>query len=111
MSFQRDKQKSSDWRQWVAANQDRLISIGVPREVWQEPMAWWQFVDHGYHPPVSNARDVRFSADDLSEDRQRRLFEFLSDTLSEGNRISSTLWAVLRTRFASGDSSGNAADS
>jgi hypothetical protein len=111
MSYRKDKAKAAQWQDWVKRHQESLIEIGIPREVWSEPMDWWRFVDHGYHPPVSNSRDVRVSADDLSDDRQRRLFEFLRDTLSEGNRVGSTLWAVLRARFGSGEPPDNSADS
>jgi hypothetical protein len=104
MSFRRNKQKALEWQSWVRANEDRLIGIGVPREVWEEPMTWWRFVDHGYHPPVSNRRDVRFRADDLSETQQRQLFEFLRDALSERDRVGSSLWAVLQSRFGRANS-------
>jgi hypothetical protein len=98
MAFRRDHDTELEWRRWVRAHEDELVAIGIPREVWADRMTWWRFVDHGYHPPVSNRRDVRFSADDLPEPQQRQLHAFLDSILPEG-RYSSSLWAVLCSRF------------
>jgi hypothetical protein len=98
MSFRRDHDAELEWRHWVRAHEAELIDIGVPREVWADRLTWWRFVDHGYHPPVSNPRDVRFSADDLPEPQQRRLYRFLDSILPEP-RYGMSLWAVLHSRF------------
>jgi hypothetical protein len=98
VSFRRDRESEDEWRRWVRAHEAELIAIGIPREVWVDRLTWWRFVEEGYHPPVSNARDVRFSADDLSTDQQHRLYQFLDRVLPEA-RYSYSLWAVLRSRF------------
>ncbi|MBN9521402.1 hypothetical protein J0H58_23250 [bacterium] len=98
MSFRRDHDAELNWRRWVRAHEAELIAIGIPREVWADRLTWWRFVDHGYHPPASNAREVRFSPDDLPASQQRRLYVFLDSILPE-MRYGSSLWAVLRSRF------------
>lgn len=98
MGFRRNSDKELAWQRWVRAHEDELIAIGIPREVWADELTWWLFVDHGYHPPVNNRRDVRFSADDLSEPQQRRLYRFL-DSILPADRYGSSLWGVLHSRF------------
>ncbi|HEX4607997.1 MAG TPA: hypothetical protein VH092_07315 [Urbifossiella sp.] len=77
MSFRRDHDAELDWRRWVRTHEAELIAIGIPREVWADRPTWWRFLGHGYHPPASNRRDVRFSVNDLPEPQQRRLYRFL----------------------------------
>jgi hypothetical protein len=98
MSFRRDRVVELEWQRWVQTHEAELIAIGIPREIWKDQLTWWLFVDHGYHPPVSNRRDVRFSADDLAEEQQRRLYRFLDAILPEP-RYGSSLWGVLQSRF------------
>ncbi|QDU18650.1 hypothetical protein [Urbifossiella limnaea] len=98
MSFRRDHDAELEWRRWVRAHEAELVAIGIPREVWADRLTWWRFVDHGYHPPASNRRDVRFSADDLPESQQHRLYVFL-DTILPAARYGHSLWAVLHSRF------------
>jgi hypothetical protein len=98
VSFRRDRETDLAWRQWVRTHEGELIAIGIPREVWADRLTWWRFVDHGYHPPIEDAREVRFRVEDLSEERQRRLYEFLDAVLPEA-RYSYTLWAILHSRF------------
>jgi hypothetical protein len=98
MSFRRDRGTESTWRRWVRDHEDELIAIGLPREVWADRLTWWQFVDHGYHQPVSSAREVRFRLSDLSDHQQHRLYLFLDSVLPEA-RSGSSLWAVLNRRF------------
>ncbi|AWM36304.1 hypothetical protein GobsT_59080 [Gemmata obscuriglobus] len=104
MSFRRDKQGEREWRLWVAANEADLIAVGVPREVWADRLTWWRFVDHGYHPPVSNACDVRFRLADLSGEQQHLLYLFLDRVLPE-ERHGFALWAILHSRFGPADGS------
>ncbi len=102
MSFRRDRDTELGWRQWVSAHQDELIAIGIPREVWADRLTWWRFVDHGYHPPIENARDVRFKVSDLSDEQQRRLYQFLDRVLPEA-RYSYSLWSMLQSQFGTAD--------
>ncbi len=102
MSFRHDHDAESAWRKWVRAYADELIAIGIPREVWGDELTWWLFVDHGYHPPVSNARDVRFNVSDLSHEQQYRLYRFLDAVLPEA-RYSYSLWSYLQSRFGTND--------
>jgi hypothetical protein len=98
MSFRRDRETELEWQRWVRAHEAELIAIGIPREVWADRLTWWRFVDHGYHPPVSNARDVRFRLSDLSNEKQYRLYRFL-DPVLPATRYGHSLWAVLQSRF------------
>jgi hypothetical protein len=98
MSFRRDRDAELAWRQWVQVHEAELIATGIPREVFADRMTWCRFVDHGYHPPVDNARDVRFNVSDLSEEQQRRLYLFLDGVLPEA-RYSYSLWSFLHSRF------------
>lgn len=104
MSFRRDRVSERAWRHWVRAHETELIASGVPREVWADRLAWWQFVDHGHHPPVSNARDVRFHVADLTDEQKRQLYQFLDAVLPEDRR-GYTLWAILESRFGPIDGS------
>lgn len=97
MSFRRERDRV--WQQWVQAHTDELVAIGIPREVWADEMTWWRFVDHGYHPPASNARDVRFNVSDLSPEQQHRLYRFL-DRVLPAVRYGFPLWSLLESRFA-----------
>lgn len=98
MSFRRDRQAELAWRQWVRAHEAELLAIGIPREVWIDEMTWWQFLEHAVHPPVSNARDVRFRLEDLPPDQQLRLYRFLGTVLPE-QRGGNLVWTLLRQRF------------
>ena len=98
MSFRRDRDKQAAWREWVKTHADELIAMGVPREVWADPMTWGRFVEHGYHPSASSARDVRFRLSDLSDDQQQRLYRFLDAVLPE-TRYGYSLWSILQNRF------------
>jgi hypothetical protein len=98
MSFRRGHDAELEWRRWVRAHEAELIAIGIPREVWADRLTWWRFVDNGSHPPECNRHDVRFSAGDLPEPQQRRLYRFLDSILPEA-RYSSSLWAILHSRF------------
>ncbi len=98
MSFRRDRDAELEWKRWVRAHEAELVAVGIPREVWADRLTWWQFADHGYHPAVSNPREVRFSADDLTEEQQRRLYRLLDAILPEA-RHGYSLWAVLESRF------------
>src|SRR4051812_13986085 len=102
MSSRRDRSAALEWQQWVNAHEAELVAIGIPREVWEDRSAWSRFVGHGYHPPVSNRRDVRFSADDLPTEQQYRLYQFLAAVLPQP-RYGYSLWAVLESRFAPAD--------
>jgi hypothetical protein len=102
MSFRRDRATELEWQRWVRAHEAELIAIGIPREVWADRLTWWRFVDHGYHPPVSNTREVRFRLSDLSDEQQHRLYQFLDAVLPEG-RYGSSLWGVLQSRFGTPD--------
>jgi hypothetical protein len=97
MSFRRNHDAELEWRRWVRTHEAELIAIGIPREVWADRKTWWRFVDHGFHA-VRDIRDVRFSADELPEPNQRRLYEFLDSILPE-SRSGSFLWADLNRRF------------
>lgn len=100
MSFRRDRNSDVAWCRWIRDHESELVAIGIPREVWAGRLTWWQFVDHGYHPPVSKAREVRFRLSDLSREQQHRLYLFLDTVLPE-TRSGSTLWAVLKHQFES----------
>ena len=102
MSFRRDRESARVWRRWVAAHEDELVAIGVPREVWADRLTWWRFVEHGCHPDVSNARDVRFRLADLTGEQQHRLYLLLDVVLPEERR-GFTLWAILHSRFGPAD--------
>jgi hypothetical protein len=102
VSFRRDRNTESAWRQWVRTHDGELIAIGIPREVWADRLTWRRFVDHGYHPPASNPRDVRFRVSDLSDEQQRRLYQFLDAALPEA-RYSYSLWTILHSRFGGTD--------
>ena len=104
MGFRRDKRGEREWRSWATAHGTELTAAGVPREVWADRFAWQRFVEHGYHPPASNARDVRFRVADLTEEQQRRLYRFLDSVLS-GARDGCPLWALLHSRFGPADGS------
>jgi hypothetical protein len=106
MSFRRDHETELAWRQWVRAHEDELIACGIPREVWADRLTWWLFVDHGYHPPVSNARDVRFNVSDLTAAQQERLYKFLDAVLPE-RRDGYSLWSYLHFRFGKRDDLGD----
>jgi hypothetical protein len=100
MSFRRDRETELEWQRWVRAHEAELIAIGIPREVWADRLTWWQFVDHGYHPAVSNAHEVRFSANDLPAEQQHRLYRFLDEILPEApRRYGYSLWYTLLGRF------------
>ena len=99
MRFRRDRDAELEWRRWIRRHEAELIAIGIPREVWSDGMTWWRFVEHGYHPPVSNAREVRFRLNDLSEDQHLQLFRFLDAVLPQ-KRYSYSLWAILKSRFS-----------
>jgi hypothetical protein len=104
VSFRRDKTTARKWQAWVQAHEDELVACGVPREVFADELTWWLFVDHGYHPPVSNARDVRFNVSDLTAEQQERLYQFLDAVLSENAKgHSSSLWSYLHFRFGKRD--------
>ena len=98
MSFRRDHDAELEWRHWVRAHEAELVAIGIPREVWADRQTWARFVGHGYHPPASNRRDVRFSAGDLPEPQLRRLYAFL-DSILPATRGSFFLWTDLHHRF------------
>jgi hypothetical protein len=100
MSFRRDRDAELAWRQWVRTHADELIALGIPREVWADRMTWGRFIEHGYHPPASNARDVRFRLSDLSDEQQYRLYRFLDTVLPE-KRYGYSLWLILQSRFGS----------
>jgi hypothetical protein len=102
MSFRRDRETELAWHRWVSAHTDQLIAIGIPREVWADRLTWGRFVEHGYHPPVSNARDVRFRVSDLSDEQQYQLYRFL-DTVLPAPRYGSSLWVILHSRFGETD--------
>jgi hypothetical protein len=102
VSFRRDKAAAREWQSWVRAHEGELLACGVPREVWADELTWWLFVDHGYHPPVSNARDVRFNVSDLTAEQQERLYRFLDATLPE-QRHGYSLWSYLNFRFGKRD--------
>jgi hypothetical protein len=95
MSFHRDRDAELAWRRWVSAHEAELIAIGIPREVWADQMTWYRFLDHGIHPAVANARDVRFRLDDLPSDRRERLYRLLALALPQGSRVGSVVWQVL----------------
>lgn len=102
MSFRRNRETEREWRLWVTTHEDELIAIGVPREVWADRLTWWRFVEHGHHPDVSDARDVRFRLADLSREQQHRLYQFLDAVLLEERR-SYVLWPIPHGRFGPAD--------
>lgn len=101
MSFRRDRDAELAWEKWVRAHESELIAIGVPREVWADRLTWWRFLEHGYHPPAPNARDVRFRLDDLALEQQRQFHRFL-DAVLPGQRAGTVVWTVLDHRFGAG---------
>jgi hypothetical protein len=99
MSFRRNRERSLEWHKWVEAHKERLIAIGIPREVWEDPSVWQRFLWHGYSSDPSHWRNFRFSIDDLDEEHLRLLHEFL---ITEGfgpNCYGSTVWDHLQRRF------------
>ena len=98
MSFRRDRETELEWRRWVLAHETELIAIGIPREVWADRLAWWRFVEEGYHPASKRPATLTFAWDDLPPDRQERLYRFLDATLPE-SRYGYSLWTVLHNRF------------
>jgi hypothetical protein len=104
VSFRRDKAAAREWQAWVREHEAELVACGVPREVWADELTWWRFVEHGYHPPVSAAREVRFRPDELSDEQQHRLYELL-DSVLPADRGGCALWLDLHRRFGSPDNS------
>ena len=98
MSFRRDRETELAWRRWVRTHEAELIAIGIPREVWSDEMTWWRFLEHGIHPDVCNARDVKFRLEDLSPDQQLRFYRFLDAVLPE-QRAGTVVWTILHHRF------------
>jgi hypothetical protein len=98
MSFRRDRDAELDWRRWVKTHETELIAIGIPREVWADRMAWGRFLEHGHHPAIDNARDVRFRLEDLSPEQQLRFYRFLGAALPE-QRGGNVVWMLLHHRF------------
>ena len=98
VSFRRDCRNALAWKLWVTIHQAELIAIGIPREVWSDLLTWNRFLEHGYHPPIENARDIRFRLDDLSPSHQQRFFSFLANFITERERPGNNVWAVLQHR-------------
>ncbi len=99
MSFRRDRNSELDWSRWVRSHEAELVAIGISGEVWSDRVDWWRFVGHGYHPPVSDPREVRLRLSDLSDDKQFQLFRFLDAVLPQ-TRYGYSLWAILKSRFS-----------
>jgi hypothetical protein len=107
MSFRRDRDKTLEWHKWVEANQDRLIAIGIPREVWEDRAVWQRFLWHGYHSDELNWRMFRFSMDDLEVERLKLLHQFFSDEGFSPGCQGSTVWDALQRQFAQPDKEGS----
>jgi len=99
MSFRRDREPELAWRRWVDTHEAELIAIGIPREVWTDRLTWWRFLGHAIHPPVGNARDIRFRLEDLSSDQQLRFYRFLEAALSAQDRVGCDMWTILHLRI------------
>lgn len=102
MSFRRDSESEREWRRWVDAHQNELIAIGIPREVWADRLTWQRFIEHGYHATGPTPHDVRFRLEDLSDERQHRLYRFLDAALTE-SRGGNAVWLILDSRFGPAD--------
>jgi hypothetical protein len=102
VSFRRDTAAAREWRAWVRKHEAELVACGVPREVRADELTWWRFVEHGYHPPVSAAREVRFRPDELSAEQQRRLYALL-DSVLPADRGGCALWYDLHRRYGPAD--------
>ncbi len=98
MSFRRDRETELAWRRWVRAHQSELLAIGIPREVWADRFTWRRFLEHGYHPPIENAREIWFRLEDLSPDQQLRFYRFLDAVLPE-QRGDISVWTLLQVQF------------
>jgi hypothetical protein len=99
MSFRRNRREALEWHQWVEAHRDRLIAIGIPREVWGDKSVWQRFLWHGYSSDPEDWRMFRFSMDDLDESRLRLLYDFLAESGPGPGCSGSTVWDALRRRF------------
>ena|SRR6266508_659319 len=99
MSFRRNRQESLEWHHWVKTNQERLIAIGIPREIWQERGDWQRFLQEGFHSEPTNWRAFRFALEDLDQEHRKQLYQFLLEIGSGPNCYGSTVWDALQREF------------
>ena len=47
MGYRPDKQARREWTRWLREHRDRLLSTGVPEEVFSDPIRWEKFLYEG----------------------------------------------------------------
>ena len=100
MSFRRNREQSLEWHKGVEEHRERLVAIGIPREVWADRAVWLRFLQEGFHSDSSDWRMLRFSFDDLDTENLRLLHQFLCDLGFEPDCHGFEVWDSLQRQFA-----------
>lgn len=96
MAFRKDKQRATEWKQWVQRHQSALTACGLPEDVYHDRAAWYYFLDHG-HLSTGKTRHW-FSLAQLSRPQMQRLRDFVQSEV-QGDYPDSHLLNVLRSEL------------
>ena len=66
MTFQRHREKTRAWREWLRQHQAMLSQCGLPPAALRSELDWFVFLDHGYvqtaNDPPANWWSIRLLA-------------------------------------------------
>lgn len=96
MSFRRDKEKASRWREWLGRNRDELIAIcGVPYEIVTDQDRWWYLEHHG------DDHLTGWNIEMLNDEQARRLRDLVWRELGERGYLYRDIDRMLEQRHSS----------
>ena len=77
MSFQRHREKTRSWREWLRRHEPALSACGLPAGALRSELDWLVFLDHGYVQSASEPPANWWSIHLLVASQAARLAEFV----------------------------------
>jgi len=95
MSFKPKNNEKALWKDWLSEHKNALEKCNLPEIVLKSRNHWEDFLLHGFldhHSETSN-----FSIDDLSQESQKNLLNFLQNELETEEKESYIVFKLLKT--------------
>jgi hypothetical protein len=77
MSFQRHREKTLAWRDWLRRHHDELLACGLPPAALRSELDWFVFLEHGYTQSASESPENWWTINLLDPSQARHLASFI----------------------------------
>jgi hypothetical protein len=83
MSFERHREKTRAWHDWLRRHHDDFIAFGLPPAALRSELDWFVFLDHGYVQSADEPPENWWSINLLAATQAKRLASFIEQNYEQ----------------------------